>query len=90
MVFNTTFSNISAISWWLVLLSTRRKSAICSCRKSLTNLIGYIGFSRVVSIILNFMIFSSHPLRFLFFALVLCYIDDADMCVVCHRQMVTS
>jgi hypothetical protein len=29
MVFNATFNNISAISWWSVLLSTRRKPLTC-------------------------------------------------------------
>ena len=42
MVFNATFNNISAISWWSVLLmeeigGTRRNPP--TCRKSLTNFI---------------------------------------------------
>ena len=44
MVFNTTFTNISVISWWSISLveenwSTRRKQP--TCRKSLTNFITY-------------------------------------------------
>jgi hypothetical protein len=38
MVFNTTFNNISAISWWSMLLV---KETGVPCRKSLTNLITY-------------------------------------------------
>ena len=69
MVFNTTFNNISVISWWLVLLVEETGVPGESHRPatSLTNCIGYIGFSRVVSIILNLMIFSSNPLRFFVF-----------------------
>jgi len=43
MVFNTTVNNISAISWWSVLLVEEkgmpRENPALTCRKSLTNFI---------------------------------------------------